>query len=152
MLTYQVESWDRYWRDAEKLWEDHWREIALDQEHIPLDVDWDRYAALDAQGKLHIVTARDADGQLQGYHLSIVDTHLHYRTTLHAYLDVFYLAPAHRRGMAGVKLFKVVQDTLKARGVVKQIQGHKVHVHGGLGTLFERLGYHKIEHVYSKLL
>lgn len=152
MLTYQLERWEQYWPDAEPLWKDHWLEVALDQEAVPLDVDKERYATLDAQGKLHIVTVRDEDGTLQGYHLSITDVHLHYRTTLHAYLDVFWLAPAHRRGLAGYKLFQVVQETLRQRGVVKQIQGHKLHVHGKLGTLFERLGYHKIEQVYSKLL
>lgn len=152
MLHYALESWGTYWRDAEPLWKEHWLEVANDQDTIQLDVDIDRYATLDAQGKLHIVTARDADGQLQGYYLAIADYHLHYKTTLHAYLDVFWLAPAHRRGLAGYKLFQVVQQTLKARGVVKHIQGHKVHVHGTLGTLFERLGYRKIEHVYSTLL
>ena len=151
-LRYQIEDWQTYWPDAEPLWKDHWLEVGLNQDTIPLDVDKERYALLDAQGKLHIITMRDDDGELQGYYLAIVDTHLHYRTTLHAYLDVFWLHPAHRRGLAGYKLFQVVKDTLKARGVVKHIQGHKLHVHGKLGTLFERLGYHKIEHVYSTLL
>ena len=152
LLTYSVEDWATYSPDAEKLWTLHWAEIALDQDTIPLDVDWERYAALDASGKLHIVTARDEHGTLQGYHISVVDTHIHYRTTLHAFLDVFWMAPDHRRGLAGYTLFRLVRETLKARGVVKHLQGHKLHVHGGLGTLFERLGYRKIEHVYSTLL
>lgn len=149
-LSYRVESWADYWPEAEKLWPVHHAEVALDQEMIPLDVDKERYEALDAAGHLHIVTARDDEGRLQGYHLSVVSNHLHYRTTLHAVLDVFWLHPAHRRGLAGYRLFRVVRDTLRARGVVKHVQGCKRHL--DVSPLFARLGYTEIERVWSTVL
>lgn len=149
-LSYQIEDWATYSRDAEKLWEEHWQTIALDQEHIPLDVDMERYAALDAAGQLHIVTARDDGGVLQGYVLYLVSGHLHYASTLHALMDVLYLAPAHRRGLAGYRLLVVAERTLRERGIRKVVMGGKRHY--DLAPLYERLGYTEIERNFSKLL
>ena len=151
-LTYAVERWATYWPDAKPLWEQHWQEIALDQERIPLDVDMERYQALDAAGVLHVVTVRDETGLLRGYWVGFVTTHLHYRSTLHALLDVYWLDPALRQGWTGVRLFRVVEQTLRARGVMKVVMGHKRHVHGRLAKLFGFLGYRHIEETYSKLL
>jgi GNAT superfamily N-acetyltransferase len=150
-VTYQVESWATYAPDARPLWPQHWAEIALDHETIALDPDDARYEALDAAGVLHIVTMRtDPAGRLVGYWLGIVQTHLHYKSTLHAVLDVFWVHPAYRQGWAGVQLFRFVAHTLKARGVVKVVQGCKMHK--DVSMIFERLGYTEIERVWSKLL
>ena len=159
MLHYGVESWSQYAPDAEKLWPLHWAEIALDQEHIPLEVDMDRYAALDAAGRLHIVTAREDTGRvqgavredpLQGYVLYVVMGHLHYKSTLHAMMDVLYLSPAHRKGLAGYRLLTLAERTLRERGVKKMLMGGKTHY--DIAALYARLGYTEIERHFSKLL
>ena len=54
-VEFQVERWATYAPDAETLWPLHWQEVALTQEAVPLDMDVERYAALDAAGILHIV-------------------------------------------------------------------------------------------------
>ena len=149
-LQYAVESWSQYAPDAEKLWPLHWAEIALDQSTIALDVDWERYAALDAAGKLHIVTARDAQGILQGYCLGMVTGHLHYKSTLHCQYDVYWLAPAYRRGLAGYHLFRVMERTLKARGVKKLLSACKLSL--DVGPLFTRMQWRETERTFTKYL
>ena len=149
-LTYAQETWSQYAPDAEKLWPFHHREVALDQDTIPLDVDWERYAALDAAGNLHIVTARDEQGALQGYCLAVVTTHLHYQSTLHAQYDVYWLAPASRRGLAGYRLFQVMERTLQARGVHKLLSACKLHL--DVGPLFTRMQWRETERTFTKYI
>jgi GNAT superfamily N-acetyltransferase len=149
-LRYAVERWATYAPDAEKLWPLHWEEIALDQSVIPLDVDMDRYASLDAAGQLHIVTARDEGGVLHGYVLYVVMPHLHYKSTLHGFMDVLYLSPVQRKGLAGYRLLQMAEKTLRERGVKKVLMGGKRHY--DLAPLYERLGYTEIERHFSKLL
>ena len=149
MITYQTESWDQYWRDAEPLWEQHWQEIALDKDSIKLDPDKEAYAKLYDMGKLLLVTARE-EGVLVGYHASFIMTHLHYKSTLTGHGDVFWLHPDHRKGSAGLKLFHKVEAEMRSRGVKKMSMSHKLHL--DLGALFRYLGYTHIENTYAKML
>lgn len=150
-ITLQVERWNTYYPDAMPLWEAHWEEVAIHQERIKLDVDVASYAALDASGKLLIVTVRD-HGVLVGYWKGLILGHLHYLSTLHGTMDIVYLAPAYRRGMLAWRLFKRVEQEAKDRGVVRLSQGTKIHNGLDLGRLYERLGYECTEHHFTKLL
>ena len=96
-MDFQVERWATYARDAEALWPLHWKEVALTQDAVPLDMDTERYAALDEAGILHIVTGRD-QGRLVAYFTALVLGHLHYKSTLHALTDLYYISPLWRRG------------------------------------------------------
>ena len=152
-LSYQVERWTSYAADAPPLWEQHYTEVALDQDVIPLDMDVERYAALDAQDILHIVTMRTVPAwQLVGYHTSLVSPHLHYKRTLVAAVDLYYVLPAYRQGWAGVRLFREAERTLKARGVVKIASGTKLHAGLDMTRLFQYLGYRTTEQLVTKLL
>ena len=149
MLTYRVEPWGDFCKEAESLWPIHWAEIAQDPQ-IPLAPDYATYAALEQAGVLHVVTGRDAAGTLQAYWVGLVKGHLHYVTTLHALTDVYWLHPAHRRGLEGYRLFRHVEATLRARGVQKIITATKVYL--DVSPLFARLQYRETERVWSKIL
>ncbi len=125
----------------------HWAEIA--DQRIPLDVWYDCYDAMAKVGQLHIVTVRDS-GLIVGYHWSIVRPHLHYKQSLTAYTDIYYLFPKYRKGMNGIKLFKFAEKTLKERGVQRMYTASKVKL--DMSVVFERLGWSKTEVVYTKLL
>lgn len=149
MLRYQVEPWGHFCKDAEPLWPLHWQEIAQDPS-IPLVPDYATYAALDQAGMLHVVTGRDAAGALQAYAVYLVRPHLHYATTLHGLCDVYWLAPTHRKGLEGYRLFQHVEASLRGRGVKKIITATKVYF--DVSRLFERLHYRESERVWSKVL
>lgn len=149
MLRYQVEPWGDFCKEAEPLWTVHWQEIAVDQDTIPLVPDYAAYAALEQAGVLHVVTGRDAGMRLQAYWVGLVKGHLHYATTLHAFCDVYWLAPAHRKGLEGYRLFQHVEASLRARGVKKVITATKVAF--DVSRLFERLHYREIERVWTKV-
>lgn len=146
---YKVESWRNLRREMLPLLVQHWKEIALNHADVPLDIDHEKYDALDRSGALHIVTVRQ-DGELVGYHVAIISGHLHYKSTLHGITDVYWLAPAHRQGFTGIRLFKHVEKEMTALGVRKLFTGTKVHL--DMSKLFERLGFKRVEYLYAKLI
>jgi GNAT superfamily N-acetyltransferase len=149
MVTYAVEPWSQYKREACSIWPKHWEEIAVDRDAIKLNVDYAQYDALDSQGALHIVVARSA-GRMVGYWLGIIRPHLHYKTSLSAFTDIYYVDPDFRKGRVGIELFKFAEKTLKARGVQKIFTGTKVHL--DMSKVFEHLGYRKTEVLFTKVI
>lgn len=149
MVTYQVEDWFDCWQEMSALWHEHWEEVALNRDKIVLEPDMDCYAQYASTGALHVVTVR-ADGRIVGYHISVIRPHLHYKSSLSAFTDVYFLHPDFRHGMAGVRLFKEVESSLKARGVQKMFTGTKLSL--DMGKIFERLGWHETERLYTKYI
>src|ERR1700760_4321155 len=96
-LVFQVENWFECKNEMKPLWEIHWQEVALNQENIKLNVWEEAFNEAAKIGQLHIVTAR-YECNIVGYHISLVRPHLHYRQSLTAYTDAFYLHPDHRKG------------------------------------------------------
>lgn len=148
-IGYAVESWEQCWQELQVHWGEHWKEVALDHETIALNPDLDTLHEMANNRMLHVVTVRDA-GELVGYHVSIIRPHLHYRQSLSAFTDIYYLAPSHRKGLVGYRLFQFVEQSLKARGVQKMFTGTKLHL--DVGPLFERLGWRETERLYTKVI
>ena len=148
MITYQIEDYAICRAEIDSYLFQHWQEIALDHAAIPLDKNEEAYQQMADNGELHILTVRK-DGILVGYIAGIIRIHLHYRSSLHCFVDVFFLRPDCRRGRIGIDLFKRFQESLKARGVKKCFIASKVHL--DMGKLFDRLGWRKTETVYSFL-
>ncbi len=149
MISYQTEHYNDCIKEIDALLYAHWQEVALNHDDVPLDKDEASYQKLADDGQLNIVTVRN-DGRLIGYHASIVKTHLHYKSTLHAFVDVYYLMPEYRRGGIGIQLIKEAELSLANRGVVKVFTGTKKHL--DMSKLFLRLGWHETETVFSKIL
>ncbi len=149
VIAYQKETWAKLLPELPALFVMHWQEVGLDREKIPLDPDWERYALLEAQGILHMVTARD-DGILIGYYVALVLPHLHYKSSRTAFSDIFFIHPEYRRGLTGYKLFLETEKMLKKLGVQKSYVMTKQHL--PLNILMKRLKYRFIEKIYTKLL
>lgn len=146
-VQFSIETLDQAFDDAMWLFDLHWEEIALDKAKVPLNPDVDTFRVLEQAGLLLIVTARDGD-KMVGYHVTIVRPHLHYKHSLTAYADMYFIHPDYRQGMTGVRLFKYLESVLRERGVERIYQGTKIHK--DMGRLFERLGYKETERLYVK--
>lgn len=147
--VYQVERWRDLRREMLPLLKRHWREVALNHEAVPLDIDDEQYDSLDESGTLHILTVR-RQGLLIGYHVAIVSGHLHYKSTLHGITDVYWIAPECRHGVTAMRMFQAVERELAKLGVRKLFTATKLHL--DQGPLFERLGYRPVERLYAKLI
>lgn len=146
-VQFAIETIDQVLNDMTWLWDIHWQEIALDKAKVPLNPDVDTFRLLEDVGLLLIVTARDGE-KMVGYHVSIVRPHLHYKHSLSAYADMYFIHPDYRQGMTGVRLFKYLEEQLREKGVERVFQSTKLHK--DVGKLFERLGYKETERLYVK--
>lgn len=156
-VTYQVETLSTCQTEINNLLYAHWQEVGLGHDVVPLDPDWPAYQLLENMGMLHILTCR-IDGVVRGYHVTRVDVSPHYKSTLHGFVDIYYLSPEYRGGRVGIQLFIEAEKSLKARGVKKLLSGTKQHESNITGKsldmskLFERLGWKFIERTYAKVL
>ena len=150
MITYQVEPWEQCKEEAAGLWPAHYDEVGVGKMYgLGLDPDFSKLARLASVGMLHIVTVRQ-DGKLVGYHASIVDTLLHYRTVLVGNSDLYWLRPDLRRGRIAVRLFLEVERSLRTRGCRLLFDGTKLSL--DRGELFQFLGYTELERKFVKHL
>lgn len=148
-ITYQQESLATCVSDIKPLLEQHWQEIALNQEVIKLNPDWEAYYDLEEAGALKIFTAR-SDGKLIGYFVVLCRKHLHYVDHVFAFNDILYVHKDYRKGLTGAKLMKFSEKCLKEDGVSVLVVNTKRHK--PFDSLLEWLGYKHIENIYSKLL
>lgn len=147
LLTFQTEDWPDVLEELQAHWPAHWAEVATHKDKIPLDPNYAEYDLIHRAGGLHVTTARHA-GELVGYLTAIVRPHLHYAHSLSAFYDLYYMTPKHRRGMAGVNLFRAAERALKARGVERMFTGTKLSKDAS--RIFERLGWMEAERLFVK--
>ena len=149
MITYQVEKYEEILEEILPLYPLHYDEIAMDKEHIPLDPDIGQYLHLEQVGVLHLFTVRDNE-KLIGYHKAFIVPHIHFKSTLVAYADLYFLLPEYRKGFTGINFFRILEGKLKELGVKKIYTMTKVHKDNS--ALFDRLGYTLAEYAYTKYI
>ena len=149
MITAHLESFAERLDELKVLFPQHYSELALNQDVVPLDPQYHVYLAREAAGELILVTLREA-GRLVGYFIGFIAPGLHYQTCLTCQMDIFYVHPDIRCRMGGPRLFKAVKAELKRRGVQRWFVGSKNHADAS--RLFEALGFSKVETYYSMML
>ena len=149
MITAHTESFEENLEYLKPLLPIHYKELALNQDKVPLSPQFDKYVATEKQGGLIFVTLRSAS-QMVGYFIGFIAPGLHYSTCLTCNMDIFYVLPDHRGSGTGFQLFKFVEQQLKKRGVQRMFVGSKMHKDAS--WLFEKLNYTPIETYYSAWL
>ena len=149
MITYQVEKWSDIVMELSEIFDANWEETGHYQDKLNLNPDYDKYAILDENGLLHVVTTRDGE-KLVGYFISLVTTHLHYKDTLHAMNDMLYLIKDYRKGRIAINMFKYAEKDLQERGV--KVLTLSMKTMQPFDSLCESLGYSNIERVYGKYI
>lgn len=132
---------------------EHWEEVGHYKD-IPIDMQWDKYQALQEIGKLRCFTVREPMNQefketiLEGYAFFIVDKHLHYKNTLVASQDILFVRKPYRG--IGKEFLKWCDEQLKLEGVVTVT--HHAKPWFNYGELFEKMGYEKAETIWARRL
>lgn len=154
-LSFAFEPFYAVVRELLPLFRKHWRELGVHKDIIPLDPNWDLMMQQSLAGVLHVLTVRDED-TLVGYIFTLVSPHSHYKTTLHALVDMYWLDPRYRRGLTGLRMFRENEKHLRKLGVVRMIVSEKLHwlsQHDRrVRLIFKRLGLKAFEVAYMKLL
>lgn len=142
MITAQVESLTKGLAELKPLLPLHYKELAIHQEHVPLDPQYDLYLTHDLNGEVLYVTLREL-GRLIGYFIGFVGPELHYKTCLGCTLDIFYVVKEHRGKLGGRVLFGEVLRELKYRKVMRLHVGYKIgsEVAEAADALFTHMGF-----------
>ena len=146
MITCQQEPFPPFLEEVKPFFPQHWAELALEQDRVPLDPQYGVYLARDEAAEVLAITVRE-DGALCGYFVGFVAPGLHYQQTLILHMDIFWIHPVHRGAGAGWMLFKEVERVAKQRGVQLMFVGSKLHKDAS--WLFQKLGYVEVERYYS---
>lgn len=149
MLEFKVEKLDECLDEMKPLLEDHWEEIAIYRDKIKLNFDEEKYRFMEKAGTLHIVTARDK-GELVGYFVSFIVTHMHYSDHTYAMNDILFLLPDYRHAGNAADMFGYAEDRLKELGV--SVISLHMKVEHPFHTLSDYLGYDRVEYNYSKYI
>lgn len=149
MLTIQVEPLTPMLESIKSMFPAHWKELALDQDKVPLDPMYEIYLQRDQLGEVMFLTCRQ-DGPIVGYFVGFVAPGLHYKTCLTLTMDIFWVHPESRGKGLGIRLFKSVEAEAKRRGVKRMFVGSKMHKDAS--WLFEKLGYREVERYYEHWL
>ena len=147
MVKYQQEFLTSVVDDIKPLIKSHWDEIALNQDRIKLNPDWEAYQNFEDQDRLRIFTARD-EGELVGYFVVIIGVNIHYKDHLFASNDIIYLSPNYRKGFTGIRLIKFAEKCLRQDGI--SVLTINTKVHQPFDKLMDFLKFNKVERVYSK--
>lgn len=151
MLTAIVEKFNGDFSEIRQLLDIHYQELALNQDKVPLDPQWDLYENYEDNGRLVYVTLRES-GELIGYVISIVAPGLHYKTCLTAHMDILFVRPDKRDVAAkgALLLVDTLEKELRRRGVQRWFMGTKLHK--DIGVIFKRRKFTAVEMTYTKWL
>jgi hypothetical protein len=136
--------------EAGALLEQHYRELAKNQDRVRLAPDWTRYGAAEAMGQFVVFTVRDA-GELVGYAGFFCSPHPHYIDLHLCSNDVLFLRADHRVGRTGVRFIRFCEQQLAARHATPCITWHAKEA-TALASMLGRMGYQTQDIVFSKLL
>ena len=145
-LTCQLERWKDIRDEICPLYIEHWKEMGLTGAELLLD--HPKYLAMDNEGTLLVVTARD-QGKLVGYFVNFLCRHPHY-DLLTAAMDVYYLDPRYRRGTNGLKLFSEMEKECKKRKVGLMLATARMDRSPGAKSIFSMLGWKSTRLVFEK--
>jgi GNAT superfamily N-acetyltransferase len=121
------------------------RESLIDGMPAPAP-DWNAYEALDAAGLLHGFAA-SIDGELVGFIAVLVSTLPRYGRPI-AVSESFFVAGAHRRSGAGLKLLRAAEDKARVLGCPGLLVSAPAE--GVLARVLPRRGYAETSRVFFK--
>ena len=145
-MDFAHESYVNVKNEIKPLLDEHWKEIALHQDDIKLEPNWNAYSRMAEQGALRVYTARKSD-QLVGYFVVFVLPSMHYMRHLFANNDILFLKKAERKGTTGIRLIKFAVEELKKEGVT--LINVNVKKKQDFGPVMERIGFEHIEDVWQ---
>jgi len=127
--------------------QDQWEEVGSMKDR-PLDVDVDRFRAMQNAGSLLCCAARDGD-MVVGYTVDLIFPHLHYKTTTLSQTDSHYIVKKYRARCA-MGLTRFVEKVSREMGITARITRTKNT--NKAGDFFKAMGYVEAEVAWIKRL
>ena len=137
-MTFQREPWEAAESAIKEISVAHWKELAVMQGNIKLDVNWEHYRSLAERTEppfLLLTTGRTSEGVLVAYYVNVVNWHPHYKRTLMAFQDSYFMLPSYRNANVGLQLFVEMERNATMAGAQCIIASDKEHL--SVKPLFE---------------
>lgn len=147
-MRFQQELVSEVLSNAIDLITSHFAEVSASLNCSELDIDINRYEALEEIGLLRVFTVRDDDGALVGYASYVIASPLHSSSEAHAYQDALYLRPDCRRGTLALRFIQHCDKELQRGGIMACT--HNVPVTRDFGKVLERAGYQLSQYQYTR--
>ena len=149
MITVAIERIELCFPELIQIFPEHWAELAVFKDRMPLAPQFAEYVARERTGRLFLATVR-RDGRIVAYYTAQVAPGFHYGSTLTGTMDMAYIVPSERgRGLA-LPLFRCVEREMRRRGVQIWYAGFKAHNPLGMPEILDRLGFIPIDVYYGK--
>jgi len=148
MIIYEDVDGTQFKEEFMRVLPAHYDELCVTKQ-FPFDPDWDAYDRMAQAGYLRTITVRN-DAELIGYIVFMIQPHLHYKSCLTAFEDVYYVKPEYRKGRIGIKMFQYAEMALKSIGVNRINIHTKVHLDNT--RLLEYLGYNFTDKIFTKVI
>ena len=149
MVKYQVENYKDIIEEMKPLLEEHYKEIAMYQDHIDLNPNYYLYELMSATGQVHFFSARD-DGKLIGYCVTFVHPNPHYKDHIYAVNDIVYVDPEYRHSLVAPTMLTNLEAIMKDAGV--SVMSFHMKTYKPFESLMSGLGYDKAEILFMKYI
>lgn len=148
-IEYKVEHLSECLDEIKPLLTTHYEEVAMYQNNIDLNPNYDKYLELEKADMLSVITVRD-DGTLVGYFISFLLPHIHYQDHIFAVNDILFIDKDYRRAEVGLGMFQFAEEVLKDLGVSVM----SIHMKTAIpfDSLCEGLSYDYAERSYTKYI
>ncbi len=140
MITAQIERFELCLPELAAIFPDHWEELGLFRQSMPLAPQYHEYVRREQAGALFLATVR-WDGRIVGYYVAQVQPGFHYERTLTATQDMVYVLPEFRNHGLALPLFRRVEKELRRRGAQIWYAGWKTHSPLGMDRLLGMFGF-----------
>ena len=117
----------------------HWEEVGHNGGPSKFELDSDLYQDIEGLGRLISFIVKYEE-KLIGYCTSYLFNHSHYKGTLFAATDSFYIEPQYRNGFVFKRLINTMSFTLKDKYKVKYFQ-IGVNVNNDITKLMQKLNF-----------
>jgi|SRR3990172_6984321 len=148
MLIFSRERLVTIYEEMFPLLQAHYKEIAWCKDKISLEVDRERYFAMNDDGLLLCFTGRNSKGKLLAYSAFFLSYHPHYNSTKFAVNDVIFVDPSIRDTGNGTNLINYCESELKSLGA--QVITWHIKASMDWSPLVERLGYEPSDRIWQK--
>jgi hypothetical protein len=149
-VTFQVEKWSDCIAELRPIYDLLWADVAIDKDRFKARCNEPMYKTMEDNGFLHLVTARFGKALVGCFQMTLIVNGHYADAGVMAFTDLYFLAPAFRKGSMGIQLFRFAEKYAKSKGCEKFYTSHKIH--RDHSSLMKLLGFKPTDMIYSKVI
>ena len=145
-MDYSVESYKDIIPEMDVILPSFYREVDIYPENPTPDINHELLSSIPS---LQVITARE-EGELVGFHISLIEKDMFYKTLDLACVLFYYLHRDHRGEGRGTKMFEYAEELYKEKEVDRVFMSRKIYIPNE--KMFTKLGYTHLESNYTKAI